>query len=218
MTDRTNEEWLTQLRPGHPKRAEALEDLRARLERGTFFYLRTDRSDLLNRTDEEIRHMAEDFVQDAMLKILDNLDTFRGESKFMTWASKIAMRVAISELRRVRWKNYSLDYLTASGEIMPSITDLGVTPEDGPPPENLAERQDVLRVIGRAFRSALTERQRAALTAYVIDGVTTEEIARRMDTNRNALYKLIHDARKKLKEYMEQQGLSLEYILKLWEE
>lgn len=218
MTDRTNEEWLTQLRPDHPLRAEALEDLRSRLERGTFFYLRTDRSDLRDRTDEEIRQMAEDFVQDALLKILDNLDTFRGESKFMTWASKIAMRVAISELRRVRWKNYSLDHLTASGEIMPGITDLGVTPEDGPPPENRAERQDVLRIIESAFRSVLTERQRIALTAYVIDGVTTEEIARRMNTNRNALYKLIHDARKKLKEYMEGQGLSLDYVLGLWEE
>jgi RNA polymerase sigma-70 factor (ECF subfamily) len=218
MTDRTNEEWLAQLRPDHPQRAAALEDLRARLERGTFFYLRTDRSDLRNRTDEEIRQMAEDFVQDALLKILDNLNTFRGESKFMTWASKIAMRVAISELRRVRWKNYSLDYLTASGEIMPDIADLAVTPEDNPPPENIAERQDVLRIIDRAFHNALTERQRAALTAYVIDGVTSEEIARRMNTNRNALYKLIHDARKNLKEYMEQQGLSLDYILRLWEE
>ena len=120
MTERTNEEWLSQLKSEGAERAAALGDLRTRLERGVFFYLRNDRSDLSDRTSEEIEQMTQDFVQDALLKVLDNLESFRGESKFTTWATKIATRVAISELRRVRYKNYSLDHLTADGEIMPS--------------------------------------------------------------------------------------------------
>lgn len=217
MIDRTNEEWLADLGSEGNQRAEALEDLRTRLERGVFFYLRNDRSDLSNRPSDEIEQMAQDFVQDALLKILDNLETFRGESKFTTWASKIATRVAISELRRVRYKNYSLDHLTAGGETMPSIASLVVTPDDSPAPEAYTEREEVFRIVNDAIQNALTERQRTALMAYVVDGVNIEAIADRMDTNRNALYKLIHDARVKLKTYMEEQGLSLDYILDLFE-
>jgi len=216
MTERTNEEWLSQLKSEGVERAAALEDLRTRLERGVFFYLRNDRSDLSDRTSEEIEQMTQDFVQDALLKVLDNLESFRGESKFTTWATKIATRVAISELRRVRYKNYSLDHLTADGEIMPSIASLGVTPEDAPAPENFAEREEVLRIVDEAIENVLTERQRTALTAYVIDGANIEIIAEQMGTNRNALYKLIHDARVKLKKYMEEQGLSLDYVLNLF--
>ena len=217
MTERTNDEWLSDLRADPPRRTEALEDLRQRLERGIYFYLRNDRSDLSDRTSEAIQQMAQDFTQDAILKILDNLDTFRGEAKFTTWATKIATRVAISELRRVRWKNYSLDHLTAGGELMPSITSLAVTPEDAPRPENHIEREEVLQVVDYAIENILTERQRTALRAYTIDGVNVEIIAERMDTNRNALYKLVHDARVKLKKYMESQGLSIDYILDLFE-
>ncbi len=216
MAERTNEQWLDDLRAEGPRRAEALEALRGRLERGVFFYLRNDRSDLSDRPSEEIRQMAQDFVQEALLKVLDNLDTFRGESQFTTWASKIATRVAISELRRARWRNYSLDHLTLGGESMPSITDLALTPEGTPHPENHAERQEVLEAINYALEHVLTERQRVAITSYMLDGVSVEEIARRMDTNRNALYKLVHDARVKLKRYLEEQGLSLDYILELF--
>jgi len=217
MVERTNEEWLADLGSEGIQRAEALEDLRTRLERGVFFYLRNDRSDLGNRSTEEIEQLAQDFVQDALLKVLDNLETFRGESKFTTWASKIATRVAISELRRVRYKNYSLDHLTADGETMPDIASLAVTPEDALAPEAYAEREEVFRIVNNAIENALTERQRTALTAYVIDGVNIETIAEKMGTNRNALYKLIHDARVKLKKYLEEQGLSLDYVLDLFE-
>lgn len=217
MTERTNEQWLADLTSKGAARAEALKDLRARLERGLMFYLTHDRSDLADRPAEEIREMAEDFAQDALLKVLDNLDTFRGESQFITWASKIAARVAISELRRARYRDFSLDHLTAGGELMPSITSLAISPEEAPYPESFTERQDVLNQIDEALTHALTERQRVALTAVVLDGVPIEEVAERMNTNRNALYKLLHDARLKLKTYMERQGLNLDYILTLFE-
>lgn len=216
MAERTNEQWLSALQQQGPERDRALEELRAALERGLFFYLRGDRSDMRDRSDDELRQIAQDFAQDALLRIMDNLDSFRGESRFMTWAAKIATRVAISELRRLRWRNVSLDYLTAGGETLPSFAELAIMPDSGPEPERHAEREEVLRIIDRAFSEVLTERQRLALTAYMLDGVNIEEIARRLGSNRNAVYKVVHDARVKLKHYLREQGLSLEYILDLF--
>jgi RNA polymerase sigma-70 factor (ECF subfamily) len=216
MSERANEDWLADLRSEGPARKDAVEALLARLERGLYYYLSQERSDLSDRSAEALHQMAQDFAQDALLKVLDNLDSFRGESQFTTWASKIAMRVAISELRRARFKDYSLDHLTAGGELMPSITSLAISPDESPHPERYAEQQDVLKIVDEAISTALTERQRIALTAYAIDGVPLDEIARRMNTNRNALYKLLHDARLKLKHYMENHDLGLEYIMELF--
>ncbi len=217
MTERTNEQWVADLHQDGTVRAQALEDLRARLERGLYYYLNHERSDLTERPADELQQMAQDFTQEALLKVLDNLGSFRGESQFTTWAAKIAARVAISELRRARWKDYSLENLTAGGEVMPSTTatDLNSSPADQP--ENYTEKQDILKLIDDAFNNVLTERQRLALTAHAIDGMPVEEIAARLGTNRNALYKLIHDARLKLKKHLEEQGISLEYLSDLFE-
>ena len=217
MTNRTNEEWLADLSSTGPERAQALEDLRERLERGLSFYLSHERSDLSERSTEELQQMAQDFTQDALLKILNNLDTFRSESLFTTWATKIAARVAISELRRARWRDYSLENLTGDGEIMPTVTSLDISPADAPQPEDHTERQEILDLLDDAINTALIERQRTALMAHAIDGLPVEEIARRMDTNRNALYKLIHDARLKLKRHLEHQGISVSYLAELFE-
>lgn len=218
MERRTNKAWLADLQADSPRRAAALDDLRETLVRGVYYYLRNDRSDLTSRTSGDLQQMAGDFAQDALLKVLDNLHTFRGESQFTTWASKIAARVAISELRRVRYKNYSLEHITADGEVLPRFTGLSIAPDEAPHPEGYTEQQEVLAAIDYAIRNVLTERQRTALTAYTMDGVPVEELARRMDTNRNALYKLVHDARAKLKTYLQEQGLSLQYILDLFGE
>ena len=217
MSDRTNEEWLADLSSDGQQRALALEDLRVRLERGLYYYLRNDRSDLSSRSTEDIRQMAQDFTQEALLKVLDKYESFRGESKFTTWATKVAARVAISELRRVRYKNYSLDHLTSSGETMPVMSSLAIMPENNPRPESYAEQQEIISVINEAFDAVLTEKQKIALKAYIMDDVPVEEIAHRLNTNRNALYKLVHDARVKLKKHMEQQGLSLDYVLELFD-
>lgn len=216
MTERTTEEWLADLQAHGSRRAEALEALGQRLQRGLFFYLRNERSDLGDRTVEDLQQMAQDFAQDALLKILDNLSSFRGESQFITWASKVAARIAISELRRARYKDYSLEHLTLDGEVMLDIASLAGMSADSSHPESLAERSEVLAIIQDALENVLTERQRVVLAALVFDGVPIEEIARRLNTNRNALYKLVHDARLKLKRHMEARGLSLDYMLGLF--
>lgn len=216
MADRTNEEWLAALREaGTTAQQEALEDLRKRLHRSIYYYLSQDRSDLRDLAAKELQAMAGDMAQDAVLRVMDNLDTFRGESRFTTWANKIAIRLAISTLRRARYKNFSLDNLTAGGDFLSAQANL-VT--DAPPsPERATERDDVLEKIELAFREALTERQYQALVAVALQGVPMDVVAEEMDTNRNALYKLIHDARRKLKAHLETQGLSTDYMMKLFE-
>jgi RNA polymerase sigma-70 factor (ECF subfamily) len=201
MAERTNQEWLAELRG--PGRDQALADLRARLVRG----LRYAMADRPSVTEADL----EDWAQDALVKILANLDSFRGESRFTTWAQKIAVRVAFTELRRQRWKDVSLQDLTApyDGEdITPAVlTDPAASPEQR------AAQQMMAEMVHRLIAEELTERQRQALTAVMMGGMSLEEVARRMGTNRNALYKLLHDARRRLQKRMIAKGLSAQDVL-----
>jgi len=228
MTERTNQEWLDALRG--PGRDEALADLRALLVRGLGYALAGYPS-----VDDSI---LEDFAQDALLKILDGLDSFRGESRFTTWAQKIAVRVAFTELRRHRWRDVSLDEMIGSREADPStplrtgpstalrrgpstgsgrssgprfIPDTLADPSAGP--EQQAIQRMLLSTLRRIIATELTDKQRQALVAVRIHGVPLEEVARRMGTNRNALYKLLHDARQRLKKRMMAEGLSPQEML-----
>ncbi len=212
--DRTNEAWLAELRSAESQvQAAALQDLRKRLKRSILYYLSQERSDLRDLATQELDRMADDLAQDSTLRVMDNLDSFRGESRFTTWANRIAIRLAISDLRRARYKDFSLDTLTADGEIMPDFANASAPPG----PEKSVEREDVLNKINAALQEALTERQYQALVAVALEGVPMDVVAEQMDTNRNALYKLLHDARRKLRAHMEAQGLPTEYMLNLFQ-
>src|SRR5450432_3244542 len=210
MTERSNAQWVHDLTADAATRDLAISDLRIRLQRGIYYYLSRERSDLADLAPDEITQMTEDFVQDATIRVLANLGSFRGDSRFTTWATKIAVRVAISEMRRARYKDFSLDALTDTGDLKPSAS-MAITSTPIERPESAMEKQDVLQKINAAFEEALTARQRIALEAVVLEGVPMDVVAERMGTNRNALYKLIHDARQKLRTYLEGQGLSPDY-------
>ncbi len=204
-TERSNEEWLQALQ-GSP-RPQALDDLRDRLLRGLRYALKQR----YHITESDL----EDFVQEALVKILDNLDTFRGESKFTTWAQKIAVRVAFSELRRKRWENIALQDLvpddtsdSASSESSP----LSWIPSSEPTPERQVTQQDLRVLLADLIEHELTDLQRRAVVAVILNEMPIEEVARRMGSNRNALYKLLHDARQRLKVRLEAQGISVEEV------
>ncbi len=192
---------MTELRG--PERDKALADLRTLLVRG----LRYAMADRPAVTEADL----EDFAQEALLKILAGLDTFRGESRFTTWAQKIAVRVAFTELRRRRWKDVSLEDLVAP------YSERDVTPavlaDEAPSPEQQVTQQTLLEMVQRLIAEELTDRQRQAMTAVIMGGMPLEEVARRMGTNRNALYKLLHDARQRLKRRMLARGLSPQDVL-----
>lgn len=200
MAERTNQEWVNELRGWG--RDEVLADLRTLLMKG-LRYAMADRP-AVSEVD------LEDFVQEALLKILSGLDTFRGESRFTTWAQKIAVRVAFTELRRRRWRDVSLEEVTASSgtDFLP---DTVADPAAGP--EQHALQHTLLTTLSQTIDEELTERQREALVAVSIRGMPLEEVARRMGTNRNALYKLLHDARQRLKKQLMSRGLSPRDIL-----
>lgn len=217
MADRTNEQWLADLRADGDQQAAALDDLKERLQRGIYYYLSRERSDLSDLSGHELTQMAEDLAQDATLRVIDNMDTFRGDSLFTTWATRIAVRVAISDLRRARYKDFSLDNLTAEGDFLP-LSANPVAGERPPSPERAAEQEEVIAKIQAALDGVLTDRQTRALIAVTVRGVPMEVVAEQMNTNRNALYKLLHDARRKLRSHLEQQGLTMDYVMHLFEE
>jgi RNA polymerase sigma-70 factor, ECF subfamily len=192
LAARSNEEWVGALRSGSP--GPALDDLRIVLIQALLPILRT-------RVPEQPQAMAEDIAQSASLHILDRLDSFRGEARFTTWAAKVAVRLALSELRRQRWQNVSLDDLMERGA-MPG------TDASDPVADTIAAERAAW--VARLIEEELTERQRIALQAVMIHGMAIEEVAQRLDTNRNALYKLLHDARLRLRKAFEDRGLSLD--------
>ena len=210
MTERTNDEWLLALRSQGEERDAALLDLSGILNNGL-------RRGLLGRVDTsapEFNSQSEDFVQEALLKILDKLDTFAGRSKFTTWAHKITVHIALTELRRKRWKDSSLDQLTEreDGEYTPSYT-----ADPAPAPENSLERANMLARVNRIIEEELTEKQRTAMLAVVYQGRPAAVVAKDMDMNPNALYKLLHDARLRLKSELEKENLTPADVLSVFD-
>lgn len=207
MTTRTNEQWLAELRDDSTKDV-ALQDLREILYRG----LRRGLVDWVNTSAPEFDQLADDFVQDALLKILKNLDSFAGRSKFTTWAHKIAVRVALTELRRKRWQDRSLDEMLAKETGRPFTV-----PDKSPTPAEKSEQSDIMAQISRIIANDLTERQRQAMYLIPIGGMPVAEAADRMGMNRNAMYKLLHDARVRLKQALLAEGFSAEELLATFE-
>ena len=123
------------------------------------------------------------------------------------------MNVALTELKRRRWRDVSLQELFARREAAdrePADTQLS--------PEQLALQNTMLQELRRMVDKELTDRQQEAVVAVILEGMPVSEAARRMDTNQNALYKLLHDARRKLKRQMEASGLSPQEVLAAFEE
>lgn len=211
--ERSIEAWLNELQEGHPQQAVAIEDLRRYLKRGVLAYLYS-RSDLGHLADQELQQMSEDFTQEALLKIQSNLDKFQGKSKFTTWASKIAANHTISELRRAKWRDLSLDAITESGSSLQEILEVPTAQRNNPDMES--ERRQVWEAIEYVINNELTDRQRQALVGVRVENIPIAEVARLLDTNANNIYKLLHDARLKLKRKLEVLDLEPDYILKLY--
>jgi len=170
----------------------ALSDLRDAL-------LRNLRKALSNRPRADDSFM-EDAVQDSIIRILERIDQFEGRSRFLTWATSITIHVAMGELRRSRWKDVSLDDVVSDADFVPErAIDRDATPDAQ------LERQSLLAAMQRSIEQDLTEKQRTALLAE-LKGMPQDEIARHLGSNRNAIYKLTHDARKKLRVGLEAAG------------
>jgi RNA polymerase sigma-70 factor (ECF subfamily) len=157
MTERSNQEWIAAMQGAQADAAIA--DLRSILLRGLRYGMASYRV-----TEADL----EDFVQDALVKVLRELASFRGEARFTTWARKVAARVALSELRRRRWRDVSLQDLMAEHE------DSGFTPavltDQGPDPALIAQRTVMMEKLQRMIAEELTDKQRQAMMAVMQGG------------------------------------------------
>lgn len=198
---RNNETWIRDLSvPGSP-REQALADLRTTLVRS----LPRGLARWLGPGNPGFDSLLEDTVQETLLRVIAGLDQFEGRSQFTTWAYKIAVRLALNQLRKREWRSVSLDQLEQP-------IDEGKRPREfafqEASPESQAELSDTMERVQQIMMEELTERQRTALMAVIVHGMPMEEVARRLETNRNALYKLLHDGRVRLKKRLEDEGLA----------
>ena len=181
---RENAIWMRDLRACGPVQAEAITDLRG-------FLLRGLARSFQGRGDMD-QAFVEDVVQQALVHILAHLEQFQGRSRLTTWATTIAVRLAMSALRRKQWQEVSLEGLTAESELAPALA-----LDDTASPAQQTEQHALFETLRRLIDEALTDKQWVALTAE-LGGMPLEEIARRMGSNVNAVYKLLHDARQRV--------------------
>lgn len=185
--------WVARLASGNPDEGLALSELRSRLERRLTSALGSKPG-----VDEAF---IEDVVQDALVKILDSLDQFEGRSQFTTWATTIATRTAFTEMRRRRWRDTSLD------QLLDSEVTQGVDAPASSNVQSLVEKADFVKAMYQGINDHLTEKQRTALLAE-LRGMPMEEIGRLTGCSRNTIYKVTHDARKRLKKFLIEAGYS----------
>jgi RNA polymerase sigma-70 factor (ECF subfamily) len=198
----TNEEWIEALKPPVDERAVKL--LRQQLIRGL-------KPALHKYVDRELDQFVEDVAQDALLKVLDNIDSFRGESKLLTWAMKIAVREGLTELRLKRYDDISIEDLKPDGNSR-EVFSLSVASDDTSPDRSLHE-SDLVDKVMAIINEELTDKQKQAINALMIQGLPVPVVVKQMDTNRNALYKLVHDARLKIKNKLEIEGIDPDEML-----
>ena len=195
---RDNDAWISDLTHKDEAQADALNGLRRILMGGL--------ARSLQGRSAVNEAFLEDVVQEAIVKILANTAGFKGKSQFTTWAMAITVRVALSNLRRKHWQDVSLEAVAEQGELKPQLAiDRNLSPEQQ------AEQEFILAVLRKLIDEELTPKQRLAIQAELV-GMPKEEIASRLGSNLNAVYKLLHDVRKRLKRGLEESGYSIEDV------
>lgn len=212
---RTNQEWLHDLKASGALQEAAIADLRDLLLRAALYFFSRNLSDFERNNGDEISQRAEDCAQDALIAVLNHLPDFRGDSKFTTWAYKFAINKGLMAARRERWKGVSLDKLASPDEghfLEWTIQDQS----EGITPEQSAMQAEIGVVLLEVIEHDLTERQRRVLFMMVFNDVPLDEVVRHLGSNRNAVYKMLHDARRKLKSGLQARGFEVGETLTLF--
>ena len=179
------------------RRDEAVARLHGLLLRAARFEVFRRRGSVPQLSAVELDELAEEAADDAAISVLRRLDAFRGESSFRTWAYKFGLLEASVKVRRRAWRDREV---TLEPEHWESLAHAGPGPDDD------AENAALLAAVRDGIRTALTPRQRQVLVAAVLDGVPIDVLADRLGSNRNALYKVLHDARRRLREHVAAAG------------
>jgi len=210
MRRRSNAEWMAALEGEGDEQAVALTDLRTYLLRAALFTLQRALHYVGHLQSSVLGELAEDCAQEALTAILQHLHDFRGESQFTTWAYAFAVNTALVAARRERWAPVPLDRILEGSEPLP----WPARDEGGPSgPERRALQAEMMAAIRDGIEHHLTPKQQQVLRALVFEEVPLDEVVRHWGSNRNAIYKLLHDARRKLKTHLVARGFDVKEIL-----
>jgi RNA polymerase sigma-70 factor (ECF subfamily) len=196
--DAESRQWIELLSGTGRDHEDAVARLHALLLRAARFEVARRRSTLAHLRGGDLEDLACQAADDALVAVLRKLPTFRGESRFTTWAYKFALYEAAVKLRRRAWQDRELPL---EPEAWPAIASRALTPH-----EQVAE-SELLGALREAIGEALSAHQREVLVAVTLNGVPIDVLAERLNTTRGALYKTLHDARRKLRERLATQGL-----------
>jgi RNA polymerase sigma-70 factor, ECF subfamily len=196
--DADSREWLAGLRASGREQDAAVERLRALLRRAARYELGRRRAQLATLRIDDVDTLAEECADDACLAVLGKLDDFRGESRFTTWAYKFAILTTATRVRRLAWRGREVPLPDESLERLAAARG----------PEAAAEESELLAAVADVISRDLTPHQRRVLLALTVDGVPIDVLAERLSSTRNALYKTLHDARRKLRASLAERGLA----------
>jgi len=196
-------EWLSALRATGPERDATVARLHELLLRAARFEVSRRRAALAHVRGEELDDISLQAADDALVAVLAKLDDYRGASRFTTWAYKFALLEAGVRLRRRAWQEREV---VLEPETWPLMADAG----EGP--ESRTETGELMQAITRAIDDCLTDHQREVLVALALNGTPIDVLADRLGTSRGALYKTLHDARRKLRADLADKGFTLDSI------
>jgi RNA polymerase sigma-70 factor (ECF subfamily) len=194
--------WLESLTAAGPRRERALERLHALLLRAARFEIGRRRGGSARPADD-LDDLATQAADDALMAIMDKLSSYRGDSRFTTWAYKFALLEAAVKVRRRAWQSREIPLEQAGWDKLPDHRRSPAAALDG---------QELMADIRRAIASDLTPHQRTVLIALTLNDVPIDVLAERLATTRGALYKTLHDARRKLRARLAEDGVRLDAI------
>jgi RNA polymerase sigma-70 factor, ECF subfamily len=183
--------WVEQLHPGHPRYEQAVAKLHDVLHRGALHELRRRRGQLGSLEGPELEDLAQQCADDAVVNVLARVDDFQGLSRFTTWAYKFVIFEVSSKLARHAWRQHPPSADDLAWEQLPDA----LTPKPG----EEAERREQLTALTRAIERELTPRQREVFVAIALNDVPIDVLALQLRSNRNAIYKNLFDARRRLR-------------------
>ncbi|MEO6859047.1 MAG: sigma-70 family RNA polymerase sigma factor [Solirubrobacteraceae bacterium] len=190
MADHESRAWVQRLSADGPAREEALRDLHELLLRAARFEVNRRRRTLPHLRGGDLDDLAQQSADDALVAVLGKLDDFRGESRFTTWVYKFALLEAAVTVRRLSWQ----------GRELPLEPELWALVADGEcTAHQKAETRELFVALEQAVQSDRSAHQRAVLVAVTLNDVPIDVLAERLNTTRGALYKTLHDGRRKLR-------------------
>ena len=201
--DEVSQAWLRDLRSEGSTRDEAIVRLHALLLRAARFEIARRRPTLPHLRGADLDDLAFQAADDALMSVLRRLDDFRGASRFTTWVYKFGLLEAAVKLRKRAWQGREIPLERETWDLFASA---------GLEPDAEAEQSELLRTLQEAIGDVLTPHQRRVLLALAVDGVPIDVLADNLETTRGALYKTLHDARRKLRRHLDDCGLGLELL------